>query len=201
MADARLVSEQDGLVAGGLIRRLSSADLPAFQNHLLRLDPPARRSRFSGAVANSFLKAYAERAFAPERLIFGLIVDEEIRGVSEFSPHAAPFEDEGEAAFSVEAPFRRRGVGTALFRRVLLTARNRGIRTLYVACLPQNEAMQALARKNGARLVYQGSETLGRVTSAPPTPFSVWREFVELGFDLVIAGLSGAGRPSAQCSG
>lgn len=190
MTDFRLVAEQDSSAADGVVRRLSSADLAAFRDHLLRLDPQARRSRFSGAVADSFLEAYAERALTPDRFAFGFFVDGVVRGVAELSRHEPPYDHEGEAAFSVETPFRRSGVGTALFRRVLLAARNRGIATLYVACLPYNEAMQALARKNGARLVYDSFETLGRITSAPPTPFSVFREVVGFGFEVMIAALS-----------
>lgn len=171
----------------GAIRRLWRSDLDAYRDHLLRLDPQTRRDRFSGAVADSFLETYAERAFSEDRIVFGHVVGDEVRGVAELCPFAPPYHREGEAAFSVEAPFRLRGIGTALFRRMILIARNRGVRTLHVRCLPHNRAMQVLARRHGARLVFDAGETCGQVDAGPATPFSVWQEWATLGLDLAAA--------------
>ena len=123
--------DQDQLRKGS-IRRLWRSDLTAYRDHLLRLDPRTRRDRFSGAVSDTFLERYAEGAFSEDRIMLAYVVGEEVRGVAELCPFAPPYVDEGEAAFSVEEPYRLRGIGTALFRRLLLIARNRGIRTLHV---------------------------------------------------------------------
>jgi len=128
----------------------------------------------------------------------GYFVGEDMRGVAELSPFAPPYGCEGEAAFSVEAPHRLRGVGTALFRRLLLAARNRGLRTIHVRCLPHNRAMQALARRHGARIVFSGDETLGRVEAAPATPLSVMQEWADLGFELTRAVLRAQLAPPAR---
>lgn len=182
---------------GGAIRRLWRSDLDAYRDHLLRLDARTRRDRFSGAVADSFLEAYAERAFAEDRIILGYVVADEVRGVAELCPFAPPYQREGEAAFSVEAPYRLRGIGTALFRRMILIARNRGMRTLHVRCLPHNRAMQALARRHGAELVFEVDEATGRVEAAPATPFSVMQEWAEIGFVLSTAHLAAAAEAEA----
>jgi RimJ/RimL family protein N-acetyltransferase len=179
----------------GSIRRLWRADRDAYRDHLLRLDPQTRRDRFSGAVSDSFLERYAERAFSEDRIMLAYAVGGVVRGVAELCPFAPPYADEGEAAFSVETPYRLRGVGTALFKRLILLARNRGIRTLHVRCLPHNRAMQTLARRHGARLLFEYEETLGEVDAGPPTPFSVWQEWAEMGFDLTAAVLRA--QPSA----
>lgn len=177
----------------GTIRRLWRADLDAYRDHLLRLDPQTRRDRFSGAVADSFLEAYAERAFAEDRIVLGHVVGDEVRGVAELCPFAPPYQREGEAAFSVETPYRLRGIGTALFRRMILIARNRGVRTLHVRCLPHNRAMQVLARRHGARLLFEADETSGQVDAGPATPFSVWQEWAAIGLDLAAAPLASCG--------
>jgi hypothetical protein len=76
---------------------------------------------------------------------------------------------------------------------VILLARNRGIRTLHVRCLPHNRAMQVLARRHGARLVFKHEAAHGTLDAGPPTPFSVFQEWAEMGFDFA-AGLIGAPR-------
>jgi RimJ/RimL family protein N-acetyltransferase len=174
----------------GSIRRLWRSDLDAYRDHLLRLDLQTRRDRFSGAVSDAFLERYAERAFSEDRIMLAYVVGEEVRGVAELCPFAPPYADEGEAAFSVETPYRLRGIGTSLFRRLILIARNRGIRTLHVRCLPHNRAMQKLARRHGARLLFESDETLGQVDAGPPTAMSVLQEWAEMSFELTTAVLN-----------
>jgi RimJ/RimL family protein N-acetyltransferase len=181
-------------VRRGSIRRLWRSDLNAYRDHLLRLDPRTRRDRFSGAVSDSFLSLYAERAFSEDRIMLAYVVGGEVRGVAELCHFAPPYADEGEAAFSVETPYRLRGIGTSLFKRLILLARNRGIRTLHVRCLPHNRAMQVLARRHGARLLFESEETVGQVDAGPPTPFSVWQEWAAMGFEFT-AGLIGSELP------
>jgi hypothetical protein len=44
--------------------------------------------------------------------------------------------------------------------------------------------MQVLARRHGARLVFEHEEAHGKVDAGPPTPFSVFQEWAEMGFDF-----------------
>lgn len=157
----------------GIVRRLWPGDLDRVRAHLRRLDPDSRRARFTGAVSDAFLDIHAERSLLSGGLVLGYRAGDAVRGVAELQRI-----DDGraEAAFSVEAGHRRRGVGHALFRRVLLAARNRGYRTLHLRCLPHNHAMQALARRHGARLVFDGDEMLGEVRTPGPTMASLWQE-------------------------
>ena len=41
------------------IRRLWRSDLPAFREHLLRLDEISRHMRFGGGVSDAFIAQYA----------------------------------------------------------------------------------------------------------------------------------------------
>lgn len=186
-----------------LIRRLWPSDLPAVEAHFLRLDGATRHDRFMHALGDEALAAYARRAVRTEGLMFGCFVEGTLRGVAELRPastRAAGLGEAAEAAFALERPFRRLGLGTQLFRRLARAARNRSVRRLKVRCLAENRAMQALARKLGSDLVLAGYETGGELRLAEPTPLSLWHEGVENGLDLTLAtaALGSAGPASAR---
>jgi GNAT superfamily N-acetyltransferase len=147
------------------IRRLRPQDLPSFRAHMLRLDGASRVSRFAMSVSDGFLVRYVEQSFAPTAeasgvLLFGHFRAGEIRGAAELRPIARR---EAEAAFSVEPLCRGRGIGTALFSRLLDAARQRRLKRLYMSCLARNRAMQALARKFEAELILEATDVLGIV--------------------------------------
>jgi len=131
---------------GGVVRKLWIGETAQYRNHLLRLDPQSRRNRFSGGVSD------------------------------EVRPLGARFPREAEAAISVEKPWQSHGVGSALLRRTLLAARNRGFRLLHMACLADNRRMQQLARKFDAELSFDFESVVGEVESSRPTPLSLMRE-------------------------
>src|SRR5438477_425612 len=79
----------DDLPRGGLIRKLWAADAELYRDHLLRLDPVSRRSRFAGAVSNQFLRDYAELAFGIDAIVHGFFVDGTLRGAAELRPVGA----------------------------------------------------------------------------------------------------------------
>ena len=79
---------------------------------------------------------------------------------------AAGFAKQAEAAFSVENDWQSHGVGSALLERTLLTARNRGIAHLHMACLADNRRMQQLARKFDAELSFDFGSVVGEVECA-----------------------------------
>ena len=55
----------------GYFRKLTFADQTRFRDHLLRLDPGARRARFAMPASDAFLRCYAETSFSLPPL-FGL---------------------------------------------------------------------------------------------------------------------------------
>jgi GNAT superfamily N-acetyltransferase len=150
---------------------------------LLRLDPETRHNRFAGTVSERFLHTYAERALAAEGATFGYVVDGQIRATAELRPFG---DRQGEAAFTVEGSYRRRGIGIRLFRRVALAARNLGLAMLHTRCLAQNRAMQALARKAGARLIHDPDGKAALLEVERMTPFSLMQEAFETGLDLAL---------------
>ncbi len=169
------------------VRRLYKPDLPAFQAHLTRLDPETRYDRFGLQVSDDYLGSYAEICFKPGSLVYGYFEDHIIRGASElrtFEPQGRPLHRAGEAAFSVERPWRRRGIGTELMGHVVLAARNRRISELTIFCLRHNQAMLALARKFETDLAFERNDVTGHLVARPPSALSFLREMVDNALDL-----------------
>ncbi|MET0537574.1 MAG: GNAT family N-acetyltransferase [Xanthobacteraceae bacterium] len=178
---------EEPLPEGGQIRKLWIAEADLYREHLLRLDPKSRRSRFAGAVSNEFLRKYADLAFSLDSIIHGFIVEDILRGAAELRAIGSPARREAEAAFSIEKPWQSHGVGSALLERTLLAARNRGFRFLHMACLADNERMQQLARKYDADLRFDFDTVVGEVTAPRPTPLSVFREVLADGHGFATA--------------
>jgi GNAT superfamily N-acetyltransferase len=168
----------DLLPANGRIRKLWVAETDLYADHLLRLDPRSRHSRFGAGVSDQFIRRYIAMANGLDSVIHGFFVDGVLRGTGELRPLGSAFAREAEAAFSIEAPWQSHGVGTALLGRVLLAARNRGFKVLHMACLADNRRMQQLALKFAAELTFDFGSVVGEVEAAHPTPLSVMREFV-----------------------
>jgi GNAT superfamily N-acetyltransferase len=169
------------------VRRLYGPDLPLFREHLLRLDPETRHDRFGLQVSDEYLENYAELCFAPGALTYGYFEDGVIRGAGELRMYPSkdhPNHRDGEAAFSVELPWRRSGIGTQLMNYIVLAARNRSIGTLTIVCLRNNQAMLRLAKKFEAELQFEMSEVTGHLVSRSPTAMSIWHEFVDNTLDL-----------------
>jgi GNAT superfamily N-acetyltransferase len=174
------------------IRRLWAADMPAFRDHLLRLDPQSRRDRFSGGVSDDFLVHYAAHCFGAGDLVFGAFVDGALRGAGELRSadsiwsERAPFAQKAvaEAAFSVEEPYRRRGLGERLFARIVRAASNHGVQTIEIMCQADNRPMQRLAAKFSTELRFEAHEVNGRLIARRPTAYSLWREATQDVADL-----------------
>ncbi len=168
----------DSVVEGGVIRKLWVGEAARYRDHLLRLDAVSRRSRFGGGVSDEFIRTYVDTTFGLGSVAHGFFADGELRGAAELRSLGRAFVGEAEAAFSIEEPWQNHGVGFALLDRTLLTARNRGIKTLHMACLADNRRMQELARKFAAELSFDFGDVVGEVAAAQPTPMSVLREIV-----------------------
>lgn len=168
----------DILPTGGSIRKLWIGEAERYRDHLLRLDPESRRSRFGGAVSSAFIRDYADIALGLDGIFHGFFVDGVLRGTAELRPIGPPLAREAEAAFSIEKPWQSHGVGSALLERTLLAARNRGIKFMHMACLADNTRMQQLARKFDAELTFDFGNVVGEVAAPRPTPLSLVREIV-----------------------
>ena len=144
------------------IRALTKADIPQLRDHLFRLDPRSRRNRFLGIISDNYLSTYPERCCEGGAEAIGYFEGGVMRGVAEMHPDESE-NSTAEVAFSVEPEFRRSGIGSELFGRLIENARERHIDHLRMNCHPQNREMQALARKFHADIAIDRTGNIGRI--------------------------------------
>jgi len=178
---------QEVLPEGGVIRKLWIGETAKYREHLLRLDPQSRRNRFGGAVSDDFVRNYVDLTTALDAVVHGFFIAGAMHGAAELRPLGLQFPRQAEAAISVEGPWQSHGVGSALLRRTLLAARNRGFRLLHMACLAENQRMQQLARKFDAELSFDFESVVGEVEASRPTPLSLMRELMSDGHGFATA--------------
>jgi GNAT superfamily N-acetyltransferase len=166
----------DPLPDGGTIRKLWINESDEYRDHLLRLDRESRNRRFSGAVSDEFIARHAASVGGLSVIVHGFFVEGTLRGAAELRSLGLLLARDGEAAFSIEQPWQSHGVGTVLLERTLLSARNRGIKTLQMHCLVDNQRMQQLARKFEADLRFDFGSVIGEVDPPRYTPLSLMRE-------------------------
>ena len=145
----------------GIVRQLRPSDLQKFREHLLRLDKEGRHDRFNGVTNDAFVAAYAERCFHDGTTVIGYVEDDKVLGAAELHERPDLPEPTGEIAFSVEREIQHRGIGSALFERLIQNARGLGYEKLRVTTHSDNLAMRALARKFDAHLSFEHLETVG----------------------------------------
>jgi len=168
----------------GMIRKLWIGEAGLYREHLLRLDADSRNNRFGGAVSDDYIRDHVESCF-PCAVIHGFFVKGVLRGAAELQPSSSP--QEAEAAISIEKPWQSHGVGSELLARTLLSARNRSITSLRMACLADNRRMQDLARKFHAELSFDFGGVVGQVETPQPTPLSLLRELMADGHSVANA--------------
>lgn len=144
-----------------LVRRLVPGDKPALLDHLLGLSQVDRRLRFCGVATDSLLRRYCAQVDWKRSILLGCFAFDRLVGVLHLLWVYEGSPDVVEFALSVERDHQGSGVGGALAARAMMVARTHGVRTLRFVCLPENEAMQRLALRLGARLVTDGEEVDG----------------------------------------
>jgi len=178
----------------GSYRRLRRSDEGAYRLHLLRLDPQTRRGRFGLGVSDHFLETYTSRIMAGDAILYGYFEDGVLRAVSELHPLGTASPASAEAAFSVEAGWQGRGIGSALMERSLSAACARSIGRVIVTCQASNRTMRRLAAGFSAELEIVGDEVVGQLATPRATAFTYAREAIDEGYDIFSAMLE-AGRP------
>lgn len=113
---------------------------------------------------------------ADKHIIFAIENDNlEVVGVA----HVSLEDPTPELAFSVFKECQHQGMGDALMKRAVEYCQNKGIKQGYMVCLPTNDKIKGLARKNGVLVRTEDGESEGEITIPNPTPVSYWKEYVE----------------------
>jgi len=144
--------------------------------HFAALDIEDRRLRFGSALSEAAIGEYVRRIDFASDGIFAMH-DDALHIVAVV--HVALAGATAELGLSVLPGWRGHGHGDALLKRAVTWLRNRGVLSVYVHCITENAAMMHLARKNGMRIVYSGSESDGRLELEPPTPATFAHEWLD----------------------
>ena len=155
-----------------LIRSLDPAQLSLIEQHLLALPDHDRYLRFGYPATDEQIQRYVAKLDFSRDELFG-IFDAELRLVA--VAHLAYLDAPGqqhlaEFGVSVNPELRGRGYGLQLFERCVVHARNQGVSRLIVHALSENAAMLKIARKAGAEVAREGSESQACL-ELPPADF------------------------------
>jgi hypothetical protein len=158
------------------VHELGLTHIPLLKQHFLALDVEDRRLRFGVPLKDEQLIEYVDRIRFGQDAVFGVYSNElKLVGVA----HLASRSDPAELGLSVLPEARGMGVGTMLFDRAAMRARNLGIVEIFMHCLAQNGTVLHIARKAGMRIVYASGEAEARLELPPATTASYGLELVE----------------------
>jgi len=157
-------------------KRLTSADREALALHLLALNAEDRRLRFGSVSSDAGIRKYVAGIDFDRDAAFGYFTDELSLGAA---AHVAVADGVAELGVSVLEPYRRQGIGSALFERSAGFARNHFIRTLFMHCLTENAAMMHIARKSGMKIVAGGGEADAHLELPPLDAATLTAEFLQ----------------------
>lgn len=170
-----------------VFRKLWPHDGKAYAAHLQRLDPPQRSLRFGRAVADQFLARYADNTDWFRSVILGCWISGELRGVGEIKILGRGWPRAGDVALSVERAYEGRRIGTQLFHRGLVIARNRGVSRVSILYSPENLRVQRIVRKVQPTLVFNGDQVECEISLEPPDALSIAAELCDDGCALALS--------------
>ena len=143
------------------IRSIGPTHGERIEKHLLALEPHDRYLRFGYAARDEQIQRYVAGLNFERDEIFGiynrkleliamahlaLSIDPELKSCAEFG-------------VSVLKHARGRGYGARLFDRAVMHSRNEGVSMMFIHALSENTAMLNIARKAGAVIERDGSES------------------------------------------
>ncbi|MEJ7931014.1 GNAT family N-acetyltransferase [Ramlibacter sp. AN1015] len=163
------------------IRSLGPGHRERIAGHLLSLDAHDRYLRFGYMATDEQVRRYADQLDFERDEIFGIYNRRlELLAVAHLAfASDARFAGCAEFGVSVLARARGRGFGARLFDRAVMHARNEGVDMLFIHALSENAAMLKIARKAGAILERDGSETEAHLRLPPATLDSRLNEMVD----------------------
>nr|WP_325344854.1 GNAT family N-acetyltransferase [Xylophilus sp.] len=175
------------------IRTLSARHRERIRAHLLSLDGSDRYLRFGYMASDEQIDRYVDALDFDRDEIYGVFN----RGLTLIAlAHVAYAEDVrfdscAEFGVSVLKRARGRGLGGRLFARAVISARAKGVHMMFIHALSENTAMLKIARRAGATVERDGSESEAYL-KLPPADFDtrmahlVERHLAELDYRLKV---------------
>lgn len=151
------------------IRSMGASHGERISAHLLALSPHDRYLRFGYAANDEQIERYVASLNFERDEIFGIYNRKlELIAMAHLAFSTNPdLKSCAEFGVSVLAHARGRGYGARLFDRAMMHARNDGVDILFIHALSENTAMLNIARKAGARIERDGSESEAYLTLVP----------------------------------
>ena len=143
------------------VRILSTKHRPKISAHLKSMGPHDRYLRFGYAANDEQIENYVAKLDFARDDIYGVFNRRlEIVAMAHLAFSADPqWATCAEFGVSVDLKMRGRGLGARLFERAVMHARNQGVALLFIHALSENTPMLKIARKAGARVERDGSES------------------------------------------
>lgn len=166
------------------IRSLGPRHRQRIAAHLMALDVNDRYLRFGYPASDAQMSKYVDMLDFEQDEVFGIFNRRlELIAMAHLA-HAAVGPVEGRPAMSefgvsVLPQARSRGFGRRLFEHAMLHARNRGVEMLFIHALSENVAMLKIARRAGATVERDGSESEAWLKLPPDSLASHVGEIVE----------------------
>lgn len=154
------------------IRSLGPSHRERIARHLLALGEHDRFLRFGYAANDGQIRRYADSLDFDRDEIFGIYNRRlELLAMAHLAFSVDPqWRSCAEFGVSVAQAARGRGYGQRLFDRAVMHARNEGVDLLFIHALSENTAMLRIARKAGATIERDGSESQAHLR-LPPADF------------------------------
>lgn len=158
------------------VHELGVHHIPLLKQHFTALETEDRQLRFGIALKNEQIEAYVDRIRFGEDAVFGVYADDlTLIAVA----HLASRADPAELGLSVLPEARGKGIGTLLFQRAVMRARNLRIDQIFMHCLAHNSTVLHIARKAGMRVVFTSGEADAWLVLPPGTPMTYGQELVQ----------------------
>jgi len=145
------------------IRSLSPRHRDRIADHLLALPEQDRYLRFGYAAGDAQIQRYVDGLDFDRDEVFGVFNRRLVLIALAHLAYPRPDQHAGPKAAefggSVLPGVRGRGYGARLFEHAMLHARNRGLDTLFIHALSENTRMLHIARRAGAVVHRDGSES------------------------------------------
>jgi GNAT superfamily N-acetyltransferase len=155
------------------IRALSERHRPRILAHLLGLDAQDRYLRFGYQASDAQIERYVDSLNFERDEIFG-IYNRHLKLIAmahvAYAPPSSSMASCAEFGVSVLKTGRGKGLGSRLFERAAMDARTKGVQMLFIHALSENTAMLKIARKAGATVERDGSESEAYL-KLPPAGF------------------------------
>lgn len=166
------------------IRSLAPRHRERIAAHLLALEPHDRYLRFGYPASDEQIQKYVDTLDFERDEVFG-IFNRRLQLIAMAHLAYTPFAQLAgqppmvEFGVSVSKSARGKGYGARLFDHAIMHARNRDTDSLFIHALSENTAMLKIARKAGARVERDGSESQAWLKLPPDTLASQVSEVIE----------------------